>query len=355
LSAAVRVRQVRLAAACLALGGALLWVLVAVLWFFKDRARDDSLAFPALICLLAAAVLWARSRRDVSRQATAVACLLLVLMELGNARSASFPQRVAPEHNRYLSKMAQYSDIVRFVKRCPWPVRVDLEEAAIGFDFGDWHGIDVLASVVASLPANFVAMGADGERVQMLMGVNYDLRRSPRRPGQQLVFKGADGVNVYQNWAAFPRVWSVHEAVRVEGPEQMRRCLSDPAFDLARKAVVVGAPAPVLEPAAGADSVRLLRREPHWVRIDAQMQSKGMVVLSDAFYPGWMATLDGQRVAIHEVYGGLRGVVAPAGKHLVEMRYRPLSVILGAILTAVGVLGACGLAAWGRTRRRVLA
>lgn len=79
-----------------------------------------------------------------------------------------------------------------------------------------------------------------------------------------------------------------------------------------------------------------------------------MVILSDAFYPGWKATLDGRRVAIHEVYGGIRGVVTPAGRHVIEMHYRPMSVYAGAILTAAGIFGACALAAWGRTRRLVL-
>jgi uncharacterized membrane protein YfhO len=85
--------------------------------------------------------------------------------------------------------------------------------------------------------------------------------------------------------------------------------------------------------------------------MEAEMGSKGMVVLSDAFYPGWRASLDGRPVEIHEVYGGLRGVVTPAGRHVIEMRYRPGSVFVGGALTALGVLGACGVAVAGRRRR----
>ena len=41
-----------------------------------------------------------------------------------------------------------------------------------------------------------------------------------------------------------------------------------------------------------------------------------------------------------EVYSALRGVVVDAGRHRVEMRYRPKSVIAGAIMTALGIAGA---------------
>jgi uncharacterized membrane protein YfhO len=58
-----------------------------------------------------------------------------------------------------------------------------------------------------------------------------------------------------------------------------------------------------------------------------------MVILTDAWFPGWRATVDGASVPIREVDGAVRGVVVEAGDHVVEMRYRPWSVILGAAMT----------------------
>jgi uncharacterized membrane protein YfhO len=59
-----------------------------------------------------------------------------------------------------------------------------------------------------------------------------------------------------------------------------------------------------------------------------------MVILSDTFFPGWLASVDGRDTPIHEAYGFLRGVVVPGGLHTLEFRYRPRSVFLGAALTA---------------------
>ena len=67
-----------------------------------------------------------------------------------------------------------------------------------------------------------------------------------------------------------------------------------------------------------------------------------LVILSDAFYPGWRARVDHRPAQIHEVNGALRGVAVPRGTHTVTMRYRPVSVYLGAALTLLGILGVLG-------------
>jgi uncharacterized membrane protein YfhO len=72
------------------------------------------------------------------------------------------------------------------------------------------------------------------------------------------------------------------------------------------------------------------------------------VIVSDTFYPGWQATVDGKPATIHEVYGAFRGVVAEAGEHTIEMRYRPFSVLLGAVVSAAALLVASALLLWRR-------
>ena len=43
----------------------------------------------------------------------------------------------------------------------------------------------------------------------------------------------------------------------------------------------------------------------------------------------------------------MRGVAVPRGTHTVTMRYRPVSVYLGAALTLLGILGALGWGCYG--------
>lgn len=65
-----------------------------------------------------------------------------------------------------------------------------------------------------------------------------------------------------------------------------------------------------------------------------------MVILADTYFPGWQATVDGKTVKVYQPYGVLRGVVVEKGTHLIEYRFRPLSVQLGAGLTLLGFIGA---------------
>jgi len=76
------------------------------------------------------------------------------------------------------------------------------------------------------------------------------------------------------------------------------------------------------------------------VVIQADMSCRGMVILSETFFPGWEATVDGKPAKVCEAYTALRGVVAEAGRRRIEMRYRPKSVYLGGALTLAGLLGA---------------
>ncbi len=58
-----------------------------------------------------------------------------------------------------------------------------------------------------------------------------------------------------------------------------------------------------------------------------------LLVTSDAFYPGWQASLDGHDVPIYRVDYMFRGVPVPAGEHIVEFKYEPWVWKVGAMLS----------------------
>ena len=63
-----------------------------------------------------------------------------------------------------------------------------------------------------------------------------------------------------------------------------------------------------------------------------------MLVLSDAYYPGWTATVDGQPAPIYRVDGALRGVIIPAGFHDVRFQFRPTTLTPSLILLGISLL-----------------
>jgi uncharacterized membrane protein YfhO len=67
------------------------------------------------------------------------------------------------------------------------------------------------------------------------------------------------------------------------------------------------------------------------------------------FDPGWRASVGGETLIIHETAIGQMGIVVPPGEHLVEIRFRDPTVLIGAILSLGGLLIVSVL--WTRSAR----
>src|ERR1019366_2771479 len=72
--------------------------------------------------------------------------------------------------------------------------------------------------------------------------------------------------------------------------------------------------------------------------VEAWCDTPSLLVLSEMWYPGWKATVNGQPAVIERVDGALRGILIPPGHSRMELHYQPLSQILGAILTLATVI-----------------
>jgi hypothetical protein len=127
------------------------------------------------------------------------------------------------------------------------------------------------------------------------------------------------------------RVYPSQDAILAELAQQPESILGPPRLE--------ATPAPPL-PAQGSDQpspVVVDRYGPNEVRLELSTASQGLVVLKDAYFPGWQATVDGQPSQVLRVNGMLRGVViAEPGQHSVVFSYRPASFVRGTLL-AVGV------------------
>ena len=85
------------------------------------------------------------------------------------------------------------------------------------------------------------------------------------------------------------------------------------------------------------------------LRVEAETAGDATLLIADAWWPGWEATIDGARASILPADVVLRAVPWPAGRHVLEMRYRPPEVAAGLLASALG-LGL--LLAWGARLRR---
>ncbi|MCH7414271.1 YfhO family protein [Belliella sp. R4-6] len=77
---------------------------------------------------------------------------------------------------------------------------------------------------------------------------------------------------------------------------------------------------------AGAGNVILDHQSPNELKYEINAEVGGLVVFSEIYYPvGWKATINGQDAEIIRTNYLLRGIVVPAGKSTVEMKFEPAS------------------------------
>jgi hypothetical protein len=171
----------------------------------------------------------------------------------------------------------------------------------------------------------------------------------PLVPGAYRLVHSGD-VKIYENSDVLPRAFAVHSWQWQPDVAGSVAAMAEPSFDLRREAVLVG------DGEAGTGETNGSRAtitayELELVRVSVEMDDDGLLVLTDAVYPGWQAAVDGVPAPIYQANGLFRGVMVPAGAHEVVFRYEPASLRFGAIVSALALLVWLALIMAGRARR----
>lgn len=85
------------------------------------------------------------------------------------------------------------------------------------------------------------------------------------------------------------------------------------------------------------ETVEVNYPSPQRVELAASLDSPGIVILSDVFYPGWELTIDGRPAPIYKVNRLMRGAAVEGGTHRLVYSYHPRSFRIGRIGTAIGL------------------
>jgi hypothetical protein len=174
------------------------------------------------------------------------------------------------------------------------------------------------------------------------------------RPDAELRYAGRDA-RVYENARALPRVVLV-SAARCVAEEESRALIR--AGIAWRDEVVLtggceGASPGTRDISAGSVSIRDYAAQR--VSIDVSASAPAYLVLFDAWFPGWTARVDGVDVRLFRADHAFRAVWVPAGRHAVDFHYRPMSVVVGGVISALALVVIAVLAAGHRWRRIGLA
>ena len=346
-----------------ALGGAaLLFVLLYLAWLGAQlgrespfRAASSQAAWLVLMLLLLCAVFWMRQCGRLRRARLLAAIAGVVVLDLFTVNQHTNFQPLAPE------AQTRPPAILEPVLADRTPFRT-FNEYRLPGSFGDTYRIsDTWGASPLRLARYEKFHNLPMERIWSLLNVKYVItwRKSLSDMGMQSEVVAEAKVSdtettyVHRLLRVSPRAALVSQVDTATPGEDALRRLSAPDFEFARQTVLESPQA--IQPSSGAaGNIVLISQAPNASTWSVNANSQAVFVLSENFYPGWRSFVDGHEAQVLRADSVLLAVVVPSGEHRVEFVFDPISVKIGAGISALSllVLAALGFAGLQSGRRR---
>lgn len=145
---------------------------------------------------------------------------------------------------------------------------------------------------------------------------------------------------LYINQKSLPRVFTVSNYQSAKTIDQIVGILNSEQFDPSKE-VVLEEPLQIkLSNNANLESkLEIEKNLRNLVVISASTNEDSILVLSDSYYPGWKATLDGKITKVFPANINSRAILLPKGQHTIEYTYKPERLNLSIFLTIISLLG----------------
>ncbi len=203
------------------------------------------------------------------------------------------------------------------------------------------------------------AMSNTGVRLSPILdmlNVRYLVLRGEPIAGFAPLLEGGD-YWVMENPNALPRAFVPRTTHLISDRTKRLKWMASPEFDPREMAVIeseLDLSGTTLDTSTKGEArvggrVRWILDTPTHIRLLADLTRPGLVVLSDLWFEGWEAHVDGTPTPILRVNHALRGIVAPANESVIELRYRPPGL---RVATRLAGAAAIVLLAWCFMLRR---
>ncbi|MFA7336428.1 MAG: YfhO family protein [Candidatus Obscuribacterales bacterium] len=169
-----------------------------------------------------------------------------------------------------------------------------------------------------------------------------------------------DGSRIYENTHALPEAYTIlsDQVVFAQNQAQSRKLITSETFEPLTTAVIEGQNqtngATQSESKAKIVPARLTRPNSNQVEIETDLSEPAYLVLTDSFYPGWKAYLNGgkEQLNIQRANYLFRAVKVPKGRNTTVFKYEPESLTTGFILFILVIGTLTVLSAWQKVKKR---
>jgi hypothetical protein len=144
----------------------------------------------------------------------------------------------------------------------------------------------------------------------------------------------ADGLNVFEISDPYPRARFVDQVISTDD----LTVLAQDGTDLKTTAIVPANASISLPGQVMTSTASVIEDYPGFLQIATDAKTEGLLVVSNIDYPGWQATIDGESALLYRTNSIFQGVVVPAGRHEVILRFWPDSFRWGNLLSLAGII-----------------
>ncbi|HXS15199.1 MAG TPA: YfhO family protein, partial [Candidatus Saccharimonadales bacterium] len=146
---------------------------------------------------------------------------------------------------------------------------------------------------------------------------------------------------ILKNTKAYPHAF-LAGSYQVAHGQEILQTMFDKKIDLLRSVVLEQNPALAIRNDPKAIS-KIVSYKADKITITTQAKTNMLLFLSDSYYPGWKAYIDGKEMPILRADYAFRAIPVPKGVHTVIFAYKPLSFALGLIGAIVGLVSLVGV------------
>lgn len=186
-------------------------------------------------------------------------------------------------------------------------------------------------------------------RIMSVLGVKYILALKPAAESKTIeqeqfpssLFSLVWSDDIWRIWEysqSLPRAYFTSNYIIEDNRQKIIDNLFNPSFQMQNTLVFESKPKE-FEPKNGfSGEATIVTYQPQVIELAVNAEQDGYLFLSDTYYPGWRAFVDGKETKIYRADYAFRAVPIPSGKHTVRFIYDPISFKIGVITSFIGLV-----------------
>lgn len=332
---------------------ALTFVVIVIFYVRASSLKEatqsyDWLFIPSLLMLMTAALALCRLHELVQLQHLKVAAVVILLLDFHALLGTTIKPKSDFNQGGIYEPTQWYrpDKVVGFLQSQRGTFRINADQP-YPRSLGEVTHLETVNGYGATQHKNFADLMTLGARATDLLNVRYAVTQGAL-PFPQVFQQGK--IKVYENPGYLPRVWLTNNMLEVQDDDQVLSALKQQSLDLRTVAVVRGPVTAAMAKLQRGSSNKLqttadpgyTRNGPNQFSIGAEVKQAGMLVVSETWYPGWHAFVNGTEERIWQVDRSLMGIYVTPGTNTIQFYFRPDYFYIQLFLTllAIAILAA---------------